>query len=152
MVDGLDWWAGVDSWIGGLVEWKLAAWGSEACEAILARATAMGRRIMILVIIMIRIISIVMIFVIVTIMIITITMITILMIRRPIAVARARIDLPNLRTPSCKLPQAYTPPIHQSTSPPIHKSTNPPLHQSNNPSQPASQPASQPQNLGGLRS
>ena len=45
LVDGLDWWAGVAWWIGGLVEWKLAAWGSEVCKSILARATAMGRRI-----------------------------------------------------------------------------------------------------------
>ena len=39
----------VDGWIGvmacGLVEWKLAAWGTEGCKSPLARATAMGRRI-----------------------------------------------------------------------------------------------------------
>ena len=45
LVDGLDWWAGLDWWIGGLAEWKLAAWGLEVCKSILARATAMGRRI-----------------------------------------------------------------------------------------------------------
>ena len=46
-MDGLDWWAGVDWWIGGLAEWKLAAWGLEVCKSPLARATAMGRRIII---------------------------------------------------------------------------------------------------------
>ena len=56
MVDGLDWWAGVDWWIGGVAEWKLAAWGLEVCKSPLTRATAMGRRIIILIIIMIIII------------------------------------------------------------------------------------------------
>ena len=46
-VGGLvDWWSGsLQLEIGGLVEWKLAAWGSEVCKSLLARATAMGRRI-----------------------------------------------------------------------------------------------------------
>ena len=48
LVDGLDWWAGVDWWIGGLAEWKLAALGSEVCKSLQARATAMGRRILII--------------------------------------------------------------------------------------------------------
>ena len=41
----------MDWWIVGLVEWKLAAWGTEVCKSILARATAMGRRIIIIVIV-----------------------------------------------------------------------------------------------------
>ena len=51
MVVGLDWWSGVGWWIGGLAEWKLAAWGLEVCKSTLARATAMGRRIIIIVIV-----------------------------------------------------------------------------------------------------
>ena len=38
------------------------------------------------------------------------TMIPVIIIRRPIAVARARLDLQTLRTPICKLP------LHQSSS------------------------------------
>ena len=47
----MDWWAGVDWWIGGLVEWKLSASGSEVCKSSLARATAMARRITVSIII-----------------------------------------------------------------------------------------------------
>ena len=51
---------------GGLVEWKLAAWGSEVCKSSLARATAMGRRIIIIIIrIMIIIMIIIMIMIII---------------------------------------------------------------------------------------
>ena len=31
-MDGLDWWSGVGWWIGGLAEWKLAAWGLEVVQ------------------------------------------------------------------------------------------------------------------------
>ena len=74
-MDGLDWWAGVDWWIGGVAEWKLAACGLEVCKStlglvdwwsgslqfgawrfgksLLARATAMGRRIIVIILIII---------------------------------------------------------------------------------------------------
>ena len=45
------------------------------------------------------------------ILVIVTIIIVIVTIRRPIAIARARIDMQNLRTPSCKLPP------HQSTNP-----------------------------------
>ena len=47
-MDGLDWWSGVGWWIGGLVDWwsgKLQLEDRRICKSRLARATAMGRRI-----------------------------------------------------------------------------------------------------------
>ena len=52
-VGGVDWWMGWTGglvWTGGLAVRKLAAWGSEVCKSPLARATAMGRRIIMIII------------------------------------------------------------------------------------------------------
>ena len=130
------WIAGQVGWrFGGLVEWwsgSLQLGARRVGKSLLARATAMGRRIT--VVIMKFIIALVLIIIIMVqiIMVILIIIITII-IRRPIAVARAGIDL-QTSEPQAASFHSTNPPIHQAT--PAHQSnpsTSPPIHQPTSP-------------------